>query len=176
MALCGTAELRGQRPDRSGLSARRTGPRCCPHWASTLRGDADLKALVDRIHQEDFRAQLWWSPLSAVLNSELLKDHPDYELQNREGSKRKVSWGNSNYLCSADHRVVEYHRALSEEDSRGLGFRWPEAGWTGYERCSSLLNFNLTHITLLRAKTSIAGAAVLHVGPVRYYQATTLLS
>ena len=29
-------------------------------------GDADMKALVDRIHQEGFKAQLWWSPLSAV--------------------------------------------------------------------------------------------------------------
>ncbi len=53
------------------------------------RGDADIKALVDRIHQEGFRAQLWWSPLSAVPDSELLRDHPDYELLNRDGSKEK---------------------------------------------------------------------------------------
>jgi alpha-galactosidase len=26
-------------------------------------GDADIKAMVDRIHQEGFKAQLWWSPL-----------------------------------------------------------------------------------------------------------------
>jgi alpha-galactosidase len=43
-------------------------------------GDADIKALVDRIHQEGFKAQLWWSPLSAVPDSQLLRDHPDYEL------------------------------------------------------------------------------------------------
>ena len=35
-------------------------PKKFPH------GDADMKALVDRIHQEGFKAQLWWSPLSAV--------------------------------------------------------------------------------------------------------------
>ena len=35
------------------------------------RGDADIKAMVDRIHQEGFKAQLWWSPLSAVPNSKL---------------------------------------------------------------------------------------------------------
>ena len=28
-------------------------------------GDADIKAMVDRIHQEGFKAQLWWSPLNA---------------------------------------------------------------------------------------------------------------
>jgi alpha-galactosidase len=75
-------------------------------------GDADIKALVDRIHQEGFRAQLWWSPLSAVPDSELLKNHPDYLLLNQDGSKQAVSWWNSYYLCPADHRVVEYHKAL----------------------------------------------------------------
>ena len=86
------------------------------------RGDADMKALVDRIHQEGFSAQLWWSPLSAVPNSELLKDHPDYELLNRDGSKRKVSWWNSYYLCPADHRVVEYHKALVRKILVDWGF------------------------------------------------------
>jgi len=86
------------------------------------RGDADMKALVDRIHQEGFRAQLWWSPLSAVPNSELLKDHPDYELQNRDGSQQKISWWNSYYLCPADRRVVEYHKALVRKILLDWGF------------------------------------------------------
>jgi len=86
------------------------------------RGDADMKALVDRIHQEGFRAQLWWSPLSAVPSSELLKDHPDYELLNRDGSKRKVSWWNSWYVCPADRRVVEYHKALVRKILLDWGF------------------------------------------------------
>jgi alpha-galactosidase len=86
------------------------------------RGDADMKALVDRIHQEGFRAQLWWSPLSAVPDSDLLKDHPDYELLNQDGSKRKVSWWNSYYLCPADHRVVDYHKALVRKILLDWGF------------------------------------------------------
>jgi len=86
------------------------------------RGDADMKALVDRIHQEGFRAQLWWSPLSAVPHSELLKDHPDYELLNRDHSPRKVSWWDSYYLCPADHRVVEYHKALVKKILVDWGF------------------------------------------------------
>jgi len=95
-------------------------------WALDLkkfpRGDADIKALVDRIHQEGFRAQLWWSPLSAAPDSELLRDHPDYELLNRDGSKRKVSWWNSYYLCPADRRVVEYHKALVRKILVDWGF------------------------------------------------------
>jgi alpha-galactosidase len=85
-------------------------------------GDADIKALVDRIHQEGFRAQLWWSPLSAVPNSELLKRHPEYALENRDGSRRKVSWWNSYYLCPADQQVVDYHKALVRKILVDWGF------------------------------------------------------
>jgi alpha-galactosidase len=85
-------------------------------------GDADMKALVDRIHQEGFKAQLWWSPLSAVPDSDLLRDHPDYKLLNRDGSSRKVSWWNSYYLCPADRRVVEYHKALVRKILVDWGF------------------------------------------------------
>ena len=85
-------------------------------------GDADIKALVDRIHQEGFKAQLWWSPLSAVPDSELLRDHSDYELLNRDGSTRKVSWWNSYYLCPADRGVVEYHKALVRKILVDWGF------------------------------------------------------
>jgi alpha-galactosidase len=85
-------------------------------------GDADMKALVDRIHQEGFKAQLWWSPLSAVPNSELLKDHPDYALENRDGSRRKVSWWNSYYLCPAEHSVIDYHKALVRKILVDWGF------------------------------------------------------
>src|SRR5579864_6284367 len=81
-------------------------PKKFPH------GDADMKALVDRIHEEGFKAQLWWSPLSAVPSSQLLKEHSDFLLLNEDGSKRKISWWNSFYLCPADRAVVEYHKAL----------------------------------------------------------------
>ena len=85
-------------------------------------GDADMKALVDRIHQEGFHAQLWWSPLSAVPDSKLLKDHPDYVLLNRDGTRRKISWWDSDYLCPADKDVVEYHKALVRKILGDWGF------------------------------------------------------
>ena len=91
-------------------------PKKFPH------GDADMKAMVDRIHQEGFKAQLWWSPLTAVPDSALLRDHPDYALLNRDGSRRKVSWWNSDYLCPADQRVVEYHKALVRKILVDWGF------------------------------------------------------
>src|SRR5438270_2580948 len=86
------------------------------------RGDADIKALVDRIHQEGFKAQLWWSPLSAVPDSKLLKDEPDLALENKDGSRRKISWWNSDYLCPAVPRVVQYHKELVRKILVDWGF------------------------------------------------------
>jgi alpha-galactosidase len=91
-------------------------PKKFPH------GDADMKALVDRIHAEGFKAQLWWSPLSAVPDSTLLKEHPDFVLLNRDGSKRKISWWNSYYLCPSDRGVIEYHKALVRKILGDWGF------------------------------------------------------
>jgi alpha-galactosidase len=86
------------------------------------RGDADIRAMVDRIHQEGFKAQLWWSPLSAVPDSKLLTDEPELALENRDGSRRKISWWNSYYLCPANSRVVEYHKALVHKILVDWGF------------------------------------------------------
>src|SRR5579862_375158 len=91
-------------------------PKKFPH------GDADIKAMVDRIHQEGFKAQLWWSPLSAVPESKLLTDEPDLVLLNRDGSRRKISWWNSDYLCPANSRVVEYHKELVRKILVDWGF------------------------------------------------------
>ena len=98
----------------------------CGDWAVNPkkfpRGDADMKALVARIHDEGFEAQLWWSPLNAVADSRLLKNHPDFLLLNRDGSKRKISWWHSFYLCPADREVVEYHKALVRKILGGWGY------------------------------------------------------
>jgi len=85
-------------------------------------GDADMRALVQKIHDEGFHAQLWWSPLSAIPDSKLLKDHPDYVLLNRDGTRRKISWWDSDYLCPADNEVVEYHKALVRKILGDWGF------------------------------------------------------
>ena len=91
-------------------------PKKFPH------GDADIKALVERIHQEGFKAQLWWSPLSAVPDSKLLTEEPDLALENQDGSRRKISWWNSYYLCPTNVRVVEYHKQLVRKILVDWGF------------------------------------------------------
>jgi alpha-galactosidase len=41
---------------------------------------------------------------------------------NEDGSKQKISWWNSYYLCPADRRVVEYHKALVRKILLDWGF------------------------------------------------------
>ena len=59
-----------------------------PAPAKFPRGDADMKKFVDRVHAAGFRAQLWWSPLSAGPGSRLEREHPEQLLRNQDGSTR----------------------------------------------------------------------------------------
>jgi alpha-galactosidase len=65
------------------------------------RGDADMKALVDRIHAAGLKAQLWWAPLGADAGSRTEREHPKWLLRNADGTTRKISWWDSQYLCPA---------------------------------------------------------------------------
>ncbi|HYM05051.1 MAG TPA: glycoside hydrolase family 36 protein [Terriglobales bacterium] len=85
-------------------------------------GDADMRALVDKIHAEGFKAQLWWAPLAADPGTELVKQHPDWLLLNADGSKQKISYWNSWYLCPAYPAVTAYHKALVVKALKDWGF------------------------------------------------------
>ncbi len=85
-------------------------------------GDADMKALVDRIHAQGFRAQIWWAPLAAKPDSDLVKSHPEQLLLNADGSKQKISYWNDWYLCPADTAVLEHHRRLVVKMIKEWGF------------------------------------------------------
>jgi alpha-galactosidase len=85
-------------------------------------GDADMKALVDEIHRQGLKAQLWWSPMSAAPDSELLKDDPDLELKNQDGSPQKISWWNTFYLCPAYKPTVDVQRKFVDKIIGEWGF------------------------------------------------------
>lgn len=85
-------------------------------------GDADMKALVHKIHAEGFKAQLWWSPLMASPQSKLLEEHPELALENKDGSRRKISWWDTDYLCPADQDVVENQEAIVRKILVDWGF------------------------------------------------------
>ena len=86
------------------------------------RGDLDMKALVDGIHTEGLRAQLWWTPLAVDPGTPLLRDHADQLLLDRAGATRKITWWDSFYLCPAYGPVREDARAFVRKALGEWGF------------------------------------------------------
>lgn len=76
------------------------------------RGDADMKALVDEIHGAGLKARLWLAPLAADPGTDLLHQHTDQLLLDKEGAPQFITWWNALYLCPAYEPVIEQTRAL----------------------------------------------------------------
>jgi alpha-galactosidase len=72
-----------------------------PNPAKFPRGDADMKALVDRIHEQGMRAQLWWAPLAVDPGTPLHREHPDQLLL----GPRKIlgEWGFDGLKIDGQH-------------------------------------------------------------------------
>lgn len=85
-------------------------------------GDADMKKFVDEIHKQNLKAMLWWAPLAVDPGTDLIKEHPDYLLLNKDSSKQKISWWDSYYLCPAYQPVIDYHINLVKKFIGEWGF------------------------------------------------------
>jgi alpha-galactosidase len=72
------------------------------------QGEADMRQLVQKIRSYDLQARLWWAPLAAAPGSDLLHDHTDMLLLDKDGAVQNVSWWNSFYLCPAYQPTVDY--------------------------------------------------------------------
>ena len=81
-----------------------------------------MKALVDRIHAAGLKAQLWWAPLGADPGSRTDREHPDWLLRNADGTARKITWWDANYLCPAHGPVRDDARALAVKALGDWGF------------------------------------------------------
>jgi alpha-galactosidase len=86
------------------------------------RGDADMSGFVDRIHGYGLKAGLWWAPLAVDPGTDLIRTHPEYLLLNKDGSKQKISWWDSFYLCPAYPPVLEYTKNLLEKFMKDWGW------------------------------------------------------
>ena len=69
-------------------------------------GAADMKRLVGRMKAEGLRPRLWFSPLSVAPGADLLHDHPDMLLLDKDGAVQNISWWNTFYLCPAYGKTV----------------------------------------------------------------------
>jgi alpha-galactosidase len=71
-------------------------------------GEADMRRLVQRIRAEGLKPRLWWAPLATAPGSDLLHDHTDLLLLDKDGAPQAVSWWNSFYLCPAYQGTIDY--------------------------------------------------------------------
>ncbi|SDD66444.1 alpha-galactosidase [Massilia sp. PDC64] len=93
-------------------------PKTFPH------GDADMTGLVHSIRQAGMKARLWITPLAVDPGSDLLHDHTDMLLLDKDGAPQLISWWNSFYLCPA----YEPTRAMTRAWIRKIFGEWGYQG------------------------------------------------
>ncbi len=87
---------------------------CEGDWETNKRflgGDKDMRRITDEIHKHGMKAKLWWAPLAADPEAELLKKNPEVMLKTTEGIPQYISWWNSYYLSP----VNPYTKKHTEE-------------------------------------------------------------
>jgi alpha-galactosidase len=75
-------------------------------------GVKDMKRFTDTIRKAGLRPKLWWAPLAVDPGTELLTNHPEYTLINKDGEYQKISWWDAWYLCPAYEPAREQTREL----------------------------------------------------------------
>jgi alpha-galactosidase len=85
-------------------------------------GEVDLVRLLRAMRSRSLKPRLWFSPLGAVPGSDLLHDHADMLLLDKDGAPQAISWWNSFYLCPAYAKTVDYTRALVQRFIGEWGF------------------------------------------------------
>ncbi len=86
------------------------------------RGDADMRAFTEAVKKAGMKPALWISPLSVEPGSDLLHDHPDMLLRDKDGAPQAISYWNSFYLCPAYPKTVEDMKALVRRALNDWGF------------------------------------------------------
>jgi alpha-galactosidase len=86
------------------------------------RGDADMRAFVQKIRAAGMKPRLWIAPLAADPGSDVLHDHADMLLLDQWGSFQKVSWWNALTQCPAYQPTIDYYAALTKKIIGDWGF------------------------------------------------------
>jgi alpha-galactosidase len=76
------------------------------------KGEADMRGLVGAVKEAGLKARLWITPLAADPGTDLLHDHADMLLLDKDGAPQLISWWNSLYLCPAYEPTIEMTRAF----------------------------------------------------------------
>jgi alpha-galactosidase len=74
------------------------------------KGEEDFKLLINKIHESGFKVWLWWVPGYVDSASSVAAQHPDWLIQNEDGSVHR-SYG----LCAAYQPVQEHFKKLVQK-------------------------------------------------------------
>ncbi len=85
-------------------------------------GEAGMKDLVSKIHKMGFKAKLWWVPLAVDPETDLIKNHKDMLLINKNGKPQDISWWDAYYLCPAYKPTLEYTKKMVHKFIEEWGF------------------------------------------------------
>ena len=101
---------------QSALGDWKLNPKKFPH------GDADMRAFTDAVKKAGLKPALWIAPLAVDPGSDLLHDHPEMLLRDKDGALQAISYWNSFYLCPAYPETIENVRALARKALNDWGF------------------------------------------------------
>lgn len=93
-----------------------------PHPKKYPNGEDDLRGLVTKIRAAGLKPRLWYSPLSVAPGADLLHDHADMLLLDKNGAVQNISWWNSFYLCPAYEKTVQHTQTLVRKFIGEWGF------------------------------------------------------
>lgn len=85
-------------------------------------GDADMKAMVQRIRAAGLKPKLWIAPLAVDPGTDLMRHDTDMLLLDANGQAQDVTWWNAFYLCPAYPKTVERSVALVRKIFGEWGF------------------------------------------------------
>jgi alpha-galactosidase len=76
------------------------------------RGDAQMKALVDKLHEAGLKVMLWWAPLAADPNSKLLESNPVMKSLTADGAPHYITWWDAYYLSPSFEKTRQHTREM----------------------------------------------------------------
>ena len=85
-------------------------------------GESDMITFVDKIHSYGLKAKLWWAPLAVDPETDLIKEHSDLLLINKEGKYQDITWWDSYYLCPAYEKTIDYTKGIVDKIIDKWGF------------------------------------------------------
>lgn len=96
------------------------------NWNADLqkfpRGNVEIKEMVDKIHDHDLKAKVWWTPLAADPGSKALTENPDMRIFQEDGAPQFITWWDAYYLSPVNPKAIEHTKEIIDLFMNEYGF------------------------------------------------------